>query len=86
MRRVDVVGARVRVAIAAPSAWALGAADALNGMVGEVEKVQSAEAMTGHPLRVPRMLVRFDTPAPTWHSYQQPVRSFWFDEYELEAL
>lgn len=73
------IGQRVRVTIADPDKYAVGAAEALDGMTGVIE---SLEDKPWHG-EVPRRLVRFDEPAPTWFSYQTPPAAFWFPVEDL---
>lgn len=74
---------RVRVHIGEEqrTRWAQGAADALHGMVGTIERVRKDD-----PLGFGNVLVQFDAPAPTWHAYQSPVTGHWFAADEIRGL
>ena len=71
------VGDRVQVAIRYRARWAHGAAEALDGLTGTVEKLKERE---------PCVLVRFDAPAPTWSAHQTPPTAHWFDCSEVAEL
>ena len=69
-------GERVRVRQLRVEEWAVGAAEALSGLLGTVT--------TDHAHREGKVLVTFDAPASPWSSNQMPARAWWFDPYELE--
>ena len=69
------IGSRVRVRIVAPQKYAHGAAAALDGMTGTVERFKSDG----------EVLVWFDKPAPTWWTHQTPATAFWFPPTDLVA-
>ena len=77
------VGDRVRVKRLVTEDYAVGAADSLSGQRGVVEERKDVDHY-GVRLREPRILVRFDEPAPPWWTNQLPVVSFWFDASEVE--
>jgi len=72
------VGDRVKVSTLDPQTYAVGAAEALSGMVGTVERI-------GNSTGPDAVLVKFDSPAPTWWSHQTPATKFWFELRELES-
>ena len=74
-------GHRVVVQIANPDQYAGGAADALNGRAGVIEKVK--EGYVTWPVSAHGFLVQFDEPAPTWHNHQAPCTAFWFEAQDL---
>ncbi len=78
-----MINSRVKIAIRNPSEWAQGAPAALNGKTGTIEEVQTCERMTQYPLKKKKYLVRFDTPAKAWSTYQTPPAAFWFDYDEV---
>jgi hypothetical protein len=65
------IGDRVKVNIIKPETYARGAFECLNGKTGVVEDEKGL------------ILVRFDTCAKSWHSYQSPVSGFHFHRSEL---
>jgi hypothetical protein len=75
MSKLDV-GARVRVQIGNHHVYAQGAAQALDGMTGVVERFRAdGEA-----------LVAFDRPAPTWWTHQTAWTAGWFHPSDLVRL
>jgi hypothetical protein len=79
------IGDKCRVRIFASDTYAVGAAKSLDGKTGVVEKMKIEES-TGHRLSVPKVLVKFNTPAKKWSTNQSPCLAFWFDINELEWL
>lgn len=73
------LGDRVKVRTLDPDAYAMGAAEALSGMTGTVERI-------GNSTGADAVLVKFDRPAPKWWSNQTPPAGFWFEPAELEAM
>jgi hypothetical protein len=81
------VGTKVRVTIKDTSLWAQGAPEALNGMTGTVEEIQSAVDVWGR-VRVHEspFLVRFDKAAPKWWTHQSPALAWHFGEADLTVI
>lgn len=82
------IGTRVEVAISVPDAWARGAAEALNGLVGTITAIKTEHNAGVASYRVPtQFLVELDTaPAPWGGRGHQPSRSWWFLAGELKAI
>lgn len=70
------VGDRVKVSALDPKTYAVGAAEALSGMSGTVERIDNSAGQNA-------ILVKFDRPAPTWWSHQTPPTGAWFEPGEL---
>lgn len=75
VRKIDV-GSCVRTRITQPEKFVTGAASALDGKLGTVER----EKVDGE------WLVHFDVPAGTWRAHQRPPVRFWFSLWDLELL
>lgn len=69
------VGALVKVRIRTPERYAQGAAEALDGALGVIER-QKADG---------EFLVEFYLPRPTWWTNQTPTTAFWFPSEDLEV-
>ena len=67
---------RVQVNIADRERYAVGCAAALDRKLGTVERVRYDG----------EVLVRFDSPAPTWWANQSPVTAFWFPTSDLAIV
>jgi len=72
-------GRRVVVKIGKPDEYAYGAAKALEGSTGVIEKV-SEKGVFGSS---PAFLVCFDKLVPAWHSHGMPCQAFWFEACDL---
>lgn len=78
-------GTRVQVKITDPARYAVGAAEALNGLRGTIERNEPC-SFNGEPSPGPASLVRFDAPAPRWHTHGSETLAFWFPPHEVEPL
>ena len=83
VRKVAEVGEMVTISIPDPESWNLGAYNVLDGKRGKVFEILLAERMTGHPFKVPRVLVEFDPPLPPTWSNGSPISAHWFDATEV---
>jgi len=72
------IGQRVKIYIYDPKRWALGAVECLNGLTGVIKEIKKQDTMWENYI-----LVEFDEPAKTWHSFQTPWESAWFRKEDL---
>lgn len=76
------------------SEWATGSAECLHGLTGKVVRVSTMYPPPSYSSRhntpdtrgATRVLVEFDSPAPTWWKDQTPPAAWWFDLDELCQL